>query len=212
MHFKVIKMTNKKYLDDLNEIKNLMNRSSRFLSLSGLSGILAGVYALIGAFIARNLLNKQPVIRTDYSAAVAPLMFQLMIIALVVLVATLVTAFLLTRQKAIKNNEKIWDVTTKKLLISFLIPLVTGGVFGLNLLNQGFYGLVAPITLIFYGLSLINASKYTLDTVKYLGYSEIIVGLAATAYIGFGLYFWAVGFGLLHIIYGSFMHLKERRD
>jgi hypothetical protein len=205
-------MTNKKYLDDLNEIKNLMNRSSRFLSLSGLSGILAGVYALIGAFIARNLLNKQPVIRADYSAAVAPLMFQLMIIALVVLVATLVTAFLLTRQKAIKNNEKIWDVTTKKLLISFLIPLVTGGVFGLNLLNQGFYGLVAPITLIFYGLSLINASKYTLDTVKYLGYSEIIVGLAATAYIGFGLYFWAVGFGLLHIIYGSFMHLKERRD
>ena len=42
-------MNDKDYLKDISEIKNLMNKSSRFISLSGLSGILAGIYALVGA-------------------------------------------------------------------------------------------------------------------------------------------------------------------
>ncbi len=97
------------------------------------------------------------------------------------------------------------------MLINFLIPLVTGGFFGLILLKHGFFALVPPITLIFYGLALVNASKFTLDTVKYLGISQIIVGLIATYYVGYGFYFWAFGFGVLHIIYGGIMYCKEKK-
>jgi len=210
LHFKVENMSNKQYLDDLNEIKDLMQRSSRFLSLSGLSGIMAGVYALIGAFMAYNLLLNKTVYIRMQSAENAELVIKLIAIAATVALLAIITAYILTRKKALANKQALWDQTTKQMLIHFLIPLVTGGVFGLILLNHEHYGILAPISLIFYGLALVNTSKFTLDTVKYLGISEIIVGLLSAIYVGYGLLFWAIGFGLLHIIYGGIMYLKEK--
>ncbi|HIP49804.1 MAG TPA: hypothetical protein EYG92_12675 [Lutibacter sp.] len=204
-------MSNKQYLEDLSEIKNLMKRSSRFLSLSGLSGIMAGIYALIGAFLAyKLLLNKTVYIRMQ-SAENAELVLKLIAIAVTVALLAIITAYILTRKKAIANKQALWDQTTKQMLIHFLIPLVTGGIFGLILLNHEHYGILAPISLIFYGLALVNTSKFTLDTVKYLGISEIIVGLLSAIYVGYGLLFWAIGFGILHIIYGGIMYLKEEK-
>jgi len=205
-------MTNKNYLEDIHEIKNLMKRSSRFLSLSGLSGVLVGVYALLGAFFAYKLLDDKTVYIRMTSAENAALVLNLLIIALVVAFLAIITAIFLTRKKAKSNNENIWDQTTKQMLINFLIPLVTGGVFGLILLNHEHYGILAPITLIFYGLALVNSSKYTLDTVKYLGISEIILGLFAANFVGYGLFFWAFGFGVLHIVYGTIMYFKESKN
>lgn len=203
-------MSTDKYLQDLNEIKNLMNRSTRFLSLSGLSGILAGVYALIGAGIAYFLLRDKTVYLRMDSATNIQLVMQLLAIAFSVAFMAILTAYLLTRKKAQKSGEQMWNNTTQLLLINFLIPLTTGGIFGFILLLHEHYGILAPISLIFYGLALVNASKFTLDTVKYLGISEIIVGLVAAYYVGYGLYFWAFGFGVLHIIYGSIMYRREQ--
>ncbi len=203
-------MTDNKYLNDLSEIKDLMNRSSRFLSLSGMSGILAGVYALIGADIAYLLLKNKTVYIRMQSSGNAELVLKLMLIAITVALLAIITAYILTRKKAIKNKENMWDQTTKSMLVHFMIPLVTGGIFGLILLNHEHYGIMAPITLIFYGLALVNVSKLTLDTVKYLGISEIIVGLFSAIYVGYGLFFWAFGFGILHIVYGGIMYFKEK--
>ena len=202
-------MTDKNYLNDLNEIKDLMNRSSRFISLSGLSGILAGIYALIGAAYAYILLQNKTVYIRMQSAGNAELVLKLLVIAFTVALLAIVTAYILTRKQALQNNERMWDQTTKRMLVHFMIPLLTGGVFGLILLNHEHYGIMAPITLIFYGLALVNVSKFTLDTVKYLGISEIIVGLSSAIYVGYGLFFWAFGFGVLHIVYGSVMYFKE---
>lgn len=204
-------MTENKYINDLNEIKDLMNRSSRFLSLSGLSGILAGIYALIGAVVAYLLLQNKTVYIRMQSSGNAELVLKLMLIAMTVALLAIITAFFLTRKKAIQNNENMWDQTTQRMLVHFLIPLVSGGIFGLILLYHEHYGILAPITLIFYGLALVNVSKFTLDTVKYLGISEIIVGLLAAFYVGYGLFFWAFGFGILHIVYGGIMYFKERK-
>jgi len=210
LQFKVLlKMDNYKYLQDIQDIKQLMNRSSRFLSLSGLSGIMAGIYALIGSYIAYNLLKYQTLYIRNYSAENVQLVFKLLLVALSVAVLAIVTALFLTIKKAKKTHQKIWDKTTQNLLIHFLIPLFTGAIFGLILLKHEHFGVIAPVSLIFYGLALFNASKYTLDTVKYLGISEIIVGLISAYFIGYGLYFWAFGFGVLHIFYGTVMHFKE---
>lgn len=203
-------MSENKYLKDLHEIKKLMKRSSRFLSLSGLSGILAGTYALIGAYISYVLLENKIVYIRMHSAENAKLVIKLLSVAFGVALLAIGTAYFLTRKKAKENGEKIWDETTQQLLIHFSIPLVTGGVFGLILLYHEHYGILAPISLIFYGLALINASKFTLDTVKYLGISEVIVGLFAAIYVGYGLLFWAIGFGVLHLIYGGIMYFKEK--
>ena len=132
-------------------------------------------------------------------------------IAAIVIILAIVTGIILTQRKARKNGEQIFDKTAIKLLINFLIPLGTGGILALIILQKGFIGLIAPITLIFYGLACVNASKYTLGHVKYLGFANIILGLIATQYVGYGLYFWAIGFGIFHIIYGGLMYLLIER-
>ncbi|MBA3986010.1 MAG: hypothetical protein H0X63_05435, partial [Flavobacteriales bacterium] len=73
------------------------------------------------------------------------------------------------------------------------------------------YGLTASLMLIFYGLALINASKYTLGNIKYLGYAQITIGLICAAFPGYGFWFWVLGFGLFHIIYGALMYVQEKK-
>ena len=201
-------MENEKYLQDIQDIKQMMSQSTQFISLSGLSGILAGIYALIGATIVNYLLeqNKFDVV------IIEGLTFKLIILtAFVVLLLSLVTASILTKQKAKKVGEKVWNASAKRLLINFCIPLFTGGIFAILLLRQEVYGLIAPITLIFYGLACLNASKYTLKDVRYLGITEIIIGLIAVEFSGYGLYFWVLGFGICHIVYGAMMYFKYDR-
>ena len=201
-------MSEQDYLKDISEIKNLMNRSSRFLSLSGLSGIFAGIYAIAGAVVAYLFYLPKGEYLTLHSWN-----FKMILGILIgVAVLSVVTAFLITTRKAKVHKTKIWDETTQRLLFNFLIPLTTGGIYILIKLNSQHYGLTAALMLIFYGLALVNASKYTFGNVKYLGYVEIIAGLVCAAYPGYGFYFWVFGFGIMHIIYGSLMYLQEKKN
>lgn len=198
-------MSNEDYLKDISEIKNLMNKSSRFISLSGLTGILAGIYALIGAAVTYYFV-------TTYSYGTLLLdgwVFKTIVFILfLVAFLSIVTGIYLTTKKAKKNGEKIWDTSSRRLIFNFLIPLVVGGLYILIILSQGRYGQTGGLMLIFYGLALINASKYSIGNIKYLGYSEVILCLLATLYPGYGFWIWVVGFGFMHIIYGTYMHFK----
>jgi hypothetical protein len=198
-----------KYLQDISDIKNMMNKSTQFISLSGLSGILAGVYALIGAYIGHELIQNHD----SYFITLESNTFKMLVLtAFGVLFLSVGTALLFTINKVKKEGGTTWNSSSKRMLINFLIPLVTGGVFSLLLLRNGSYGLIAPVTLIFYGLSCVNASKYTLRDVRYLGITIIIIGLLSTEFSGYGLEFWALGFGICHIVYGSMMYFKYDRN
>ncbi|MFD0965016.1 hypothetical protein [Pseudofulvibacter geojedonensis] len=198
-------MTQQDYLKDLSEIKDLMNKSSRFISLSGLSGILAGTYALIGAAVAYWLV-------TTYSNGVLILdgwIFRSCLLTLVlVAVFSIITGILLTTRKAKQQGAKIWDSTSKRLVLNFIIPLVVGGLYILIILSQGKYGQSGGLMLIFYGLALVNASKYSIGDIRYLGYIQLVLGLIGAWQPGFGFWLWVLGFGVMHIIYGSWMHFK----
>ena len=201
-------MSEQDYLNDLSEIKQLMNRSSRFISLSGLSGIFAGIYAIIGALVAYYFLFP----KSGEYLTLHSWNFKLMLILLAaVALLSVVTAYLLTRRKAIKNQEKVWDATTRRLLLNFAIPMVTGGIYILIKLSSQHYGLTGSLMLIFYGLALVNASKYTVGNIKYLGYAQIILGLICAALPGYGLWFWVIGFGVFHILYGALMYRNEQK-
>jgi len=204
-------MEKEKYLNDLKEIKDIMNRSSRFISLSGLSGISAGILALIGAVAAYQIVyTNQDYQSYDQVMINHQTMAQLLIIAVITMVLSIGAVIFFTTRETRKRNQKIWDHQTRRLLINLAIPLFTGGILCLMLLFKGYIGLVAPLTLIFYGLALVNASKYTLNEIRSLGLLEIALGLIASYFIGFGLLFWSIGFGILHIAYGIAMHLKYR--
>ncbi|MEJ7557554.1 MAG: hypothetical protein WKF66_04545 [Pedobacter sp.] len=195
---------------ELNSIRNLMERSAKFISLSGLSGILAGVYALIGAGIGYYIVygTTGDLDYRDHYLNDEAVILQLFWLAVAVLVLSLSTGVLLTVRKAKKRGEKVWNPSSKKLLVNMAVPLVTGGILILILLFRGYFGIIAPATLIFYGLALVAGSHYTFTDVKWLGIYEIVLGLLAACFPGFGIVFWTIGFGILHIIYGSIMHFR----
>ncbi len=202
------------HLDTLHEIRELMEKSTRFISLSGLSGVFAGIFALIGAGVAFAILQAESFVYTDYQRALihSQILWWLFLDAVVVLALSFVVAMYLTIRQARKKGQAIWSKTAQRLTINMMIPLVTGGVFCVGFLYQGYIGIIAPSMLVFYGLALINGSKYTLHDIRYLGICEIILGLIATFFIGYGLLFWAVGFGILHIIYGIVMYQKYEKN
>ena len=206
-------MDSKDYLKDIQDIKQMMNQSSRFISLSGLSGVLAGIYCLIGAYFAYNTIYFDTSTLGGYKNLIISetAVIRLFVIAIIVIIISLITGIILSIRKASKTDEKVWNIASKRLLINFLIPLATGGFFIVFLIEKEILGLIAPLTLIFYGLGCVNASKYTLGDVRYLGITMIILGLLSTWFLGYGLLFWALGFGVCHILYGSIMHFKYDR-
>ena len=190
-------MEENRYKQEIREIHAMMNRSSRFISLSGWSGISAGVIALMAAYIAY---------RVDYyTLTTLPLIG---IAALVILMAIVAVIFF-TRREAEKNEQPVWNVASKRLVINLSIPLVTGGLICLAFLLRGNTAMLAPITLVFYGLALVNASKYTLSEIRSLGLAEITLGIIAIFFTHFGLLLWALGFGVLHIIYGIMVQTRK---
>jgi len=207
---------NQKHLENLNEIRSIMERSSSFLSLSGLGGIFAGIFALAGAGFAWWLVNiyhgyerRSFIIETgDFSLEIIIALF---IDALIVLILAISFGYIFTHRNAKKNNLKLWNKSSKLLLINLFIPLITGGLFVIILIWHGAAFIIAATTLIFYGLALINASKYTVHDIRYLGISQVILGLIAAVDIGHGILYWALGFGVMHIIYGTIMYFKYER-
>ena len=203
-------------LQDVKDIRRLMERSSRFISLSGLSGVAAGTFALIGAWIARYIIFKPYYISYDNRGYFngddfSKLKIQLIGLSAAVFAAAFLSAFYFTWRKSNQQGRSLWDHTSRRLFWNMIIPLAAGGLFILGMLQYDDWRFVAPASLIFYGVALVNASKYTLTDIRYLGYCEIAVGLINMQFIGYGLYFWALGFGVLHIIYGVVMWWKYER-
>lgn len=204
----------KDYIKDISEIRSMMERSSRFLSLSGLSGVMAGIYALSGALVAYLVFGFNPdsVTYSMTGTAGTPAnISSVIIVALIILALALGTVVYLSRRNAGKRGEKMWSPTTRRLLANMMVPLSTGGILIVILIFSGLAGLAAPVSMIFYGMALFTASKMTLEEVKLMGIIQIVLGLIAVLMIQYSLIIWAIGFGLVNIVYGIYMHYKYER-
>jgi hypothetical protein len=208
-------------LDTLQDIKKMMERSSRFISLSGLSGVAAGTCALVGAWFAYGVIDEGrysvATIRNmagnaDENISIGEWMGNSLVqIAAITFIAAFVLAFIFTYLRSKKTNTPIWGSQARRLMLNVMIPMIVGGVYLFSLMQNRAYGLIAPGCLIFYGLAVLNASKYTLPETRYLGFGQMLLGIINLWFVGYGLYFWALGFGVLHIVYGTFMWWKYER-
>ncbi len=226
MNFKALFMQpGNAHLKDLKDIKQMMDRSSRFISLSGWSGVAAGMCALVGAWFAYQVIGPRKVGEVEGAtksfrsyqygtpSSLHDLMgYRLINIALFTFAAAFILAFIFTYLRSIKTRTPLWGTSARRLMINVSIPMVVGGIYLLRLVQNGTYGFIAPGCLIFYGLALVNGSKYTIGEVRFLGYGQIVLGLVNCWFIGYGLYFWAAGFGVLHIFYGIIMWFKYERN
>ena len=208
--------TSNKHLQDLSEIRQIMERSTKFLSLSGWAGIVAGILAILGTLAAYFYLDiaeisydgSMQLTRSDQW--LSPREF-LITDALIVLVLALTSAIFFSYRKAKRSGQKLWTPVTKRLLFHLFIPLAAGGILSLILILQNQGSLIVSLTLVFYGMALVNAGKYTDREIIWLGIAEILTGLAASIWQQFGLWFWAAGFGVFHIIYGIALYYKYDR-
>lgn len=201
-------------IEDIKAIRKIMEEYTRFLSLSGLSGVFAGITAITGALFAYFFILDNGAIRYEVCSGslsaqeILVLKWQMIAVAAVVLVLSVLFAFYFSLRKARRDGKNFWTPVSKRLLINLLIPLVTGGILIIVLLIQNHLQLIVPCFLIFYGLALVNAGKFTFGEIFYLGILEIITGLVSAFVPGWDLIFWIIGFGILHIIYGVAMYRK----
>lgn len=198
-----------KYLEDIREIKDILNRSTRFISLSGLSGVATGITALAGAIVSHlSFFRHQDYLVYHPVQINAKNIVYLLLLAVGTILISVIAAIFFTSNKTKKQNLPVWDIQTKRLVINLLIPLVSGGILCLLMLLKGFVGMLAPLTLLFYGLALVNCSKYTVPEIRTLGILQIILGLVAFQFIAYSILIWALGFGLIQIIYGLVIQRK----
>lgn len=199
-------------LEALDQIRSIMDRSSRFISLSGWSGITAGISALVGAWMAKQKIAEY-LEQSSIPAEACPecLRTDLLIIAAVVLIVALTGAVLFTYLKSQKDGMAIWGNAAKRLIWNTVMPMAVGGFLIWRMIELNQFELIAPASLIFYGLALVNGSKFTIGEVRFLGYAILTTGLVNLWLIDYGLECWAFGFGVLHIIYGFAMWWKYER-
>ncbi len=208
--------SHKKHIDDLSEIRSMMEKASKFISLSGLAGVLAGIYAIIGASIAYWYFYiflpkaQKPLIFQSLGFEDSSVVF-LLLLAICIFFLAFTSAVILTTKNSKKKRLSIWDHSSKRLLLNLAIPVLAGVVFVLALLFYGTYYLVVPATIIFYGLALINGGHFTFSDIRFLGYIEIIIGLISLFLLDYALILWTICFGALHILYGIIMYYKYEK-
>lgn len=206
-------MNQKDLLQEIGQIRSMMEKSSKFMSISGMSGVVIGCVALVGTAAAYFTVygTKSEFGYRDFYVLDEQVIWKLAGIALLVLLLSIILGISMAKAKAKKSGQSIWNPTSKALLKAMAVPLVTGGLFSLILISKGVFGLIASSLLIFYGLSLAAASTYTFREVRVLGILEIVLGLLALAFPGYGIWFWSLGFGVLHIVYGLIVHKKYEK-
>src|SRR5689334_2095110 len=138
------------------DIRNMMERSSRFISLSGLSGIAAGVCALAGAAIARNILGSY---YGDYNSRglfsnddFSKLKIKLLGLGCAVFIVAFLSSFYFTWRRSRKHGTPLWGHTSKRLFWNTIIPLAAGAGFVLAMLMYDEWRFIAHACLVFYGL------------------------------------------------------------
>jgi hypothetical protein len=201
----------KELLEDISGIKNLMERSTTFSSLSGLAGIGAGIIGLIAFIVSLIKISEYPDLYRITLDQKKELVMFLMVVAVLTLISAAIVVIFFTYRKAKLKGLNIKDISGRKMFLNLMIPLAAGGMFSLIILMQGVFDLIIPSTLIFYGLALVNAGKYTFEEMSWLGVIEIIIGLMAAVLTPYSLWLWGIGFGILNIVYGAIMYYKYER-
>lgn len=192
-------------------IHEMMERSSRFLHISGFAGVVAGIIALLAAWITHDQLSFKPdSFNYDYTK-MGDNPWNILLLGLGTLILSFGLGFMLARRNARKHGASSWTATSRKMLSYFATPLLAGGLVIVFFWFKGWVAMAAPLSLIFYGLGLLHASHFTLTDIKYLGSIEVILGLAAIIWVQYSVFIWGFGFGIVHIGYGMYIYFQYER-
>lgn len=177
-----------------------MERSTRTPSLSGIAGILIGIVALGGVGVFRWLEGGSAnLLRDGILAALTTLLLAISL--------ALHFSYRMAQRQRLPLRSRPLDLV----VIELSIPLAAGGAFCIALLLQGLFSYLPFAMLTFYGLGLVSASKFAVREVRWLGLTELLLGICSAFVPGWGPGLWATGFGGAHILYGVRIYLRYEK-
>jgi hypothetical protein len=195
----------------IQEMRNMMDQATRFKSISGLSGMIAGILCLFSLYIINLFSGISPWEANAFDRLWVMDQALVCSVFLGLLVGSISIGYYMASRNASHSGKYAWGGSARRLATSLAIPVLVGGVFAMLLIQVGLVALAAPVTLLFYGMGLLSASKFTLDAVRTVGLIFIGLGLLATGFLPYGLLFWALGFGFVHIVYGLIIYIQYER-
>lgn len=208
-------MENKDVVKTLDEIKEMMSKSSRFQSISGISIIIVGIYACIATALAALIIAPSdgcsllPDCCSGFDINTPHRIKMIVLLGIALFAVSFLTVVLMAWRKSKRHQLRfVFDKRMFQMMLNFFIPLCVGGLFCIAMISQQHYGLTSSIMLIFYGLALLNCQHYTYPVLRFLGYGEILLGIADCFTIHYALIFWFIGFSLLHILFGICYTIK----
>ena len=179
-----------------------MQQNSSYFSLSGLSGILVGIYGLLTVYMVHMLTSTYgDGFDGSSQLPIALLEIGILVLAVVMILVALITLRIRAKRSAKKHNEKLWSPFSKKLRFHTLILLLLFIVILAVVANKGYYSIITPLMLLLYGIFLLNLSRLV-GRLRYLAFAELILATIAYFIYDKELLFLGLGFGIFHIIYG----------
>ena len=134
------------------------------------------------------------------------------------------TAFLLVRRQALREQEPVWSPPTKRVMEALGPPFIAGSAVGVLLVVFDYHlGIgawyAAAAWIILYGCGLSAAGFFTPRGLKMFGRTFVYAGsaLLVLAPVPFGdqqqnaHYVMGFFFGMLHVICGIYLYFTERR-
>lgn len=175
-------------IDNLQFIRETMERSTHFTAVPGYGGMLMGATAVAAAFIANSqILLRDSVITWLVEAGLA-----------------FAVGLLAMWQKSKIAGQSLVSAPAKKFAFGFAPPLIVGVVIVLGLSQNGYFYVLPPVCMLCYGAAVVCGGAFSVRVVPVMGWCFIALGAVSFALpTNYGSLMMGVSFGLLHIIFGA---------
>ena len=174
-------------MDNLQYIRETMERASAFTGVPGWGQVAIGVTALASSFFAAQQKSFTNWLAIWCAEAV---------------VALLIAGWSMDR-KARAAKMPLLSGPGRKVAFSLSPPLFAGGLITVVLYRAGLTNAIPGLWLLLYGTGVVTGGMFSVSAVPIMGLC--FMGLGAAAFLapaGFANWFMAAGFGGLHIVFG----------
>ena len=179
--------------ENLQFIRETMERSTSFTAVPGYGGMLMGATAIAAAVVASYqvyLVNSLAIWLGEAALAFA-------------------IGLLAMWQKSKLAGQSLFSTPAKKFAFGFTPPLLAGVIITLGLWRNEHYYVLAPVCIICYGVAVICGGAFSARVVPVMGWCFMAVGTAAFLLpSSYGNLMMGLSFGALHMIFGAVIARK----
>jgi hypothetical protein len=175
-------------MDNLRYIRETMERASSFTAVPGWGGVLVGLTAMAAALIAARVRDEH----------------RWMLVWACELPLALFVGGLTMKRKASAAQLKLLSGPGRKFTLSLAPPLLAGALLSVALARVEAYDILPGLWMLLYGAGVMTGGAFSVKVVPVMGLCFMALGsVALFAPISWGNSLMAMGFGGLHVIFGT---------